>query len=157
MTTTYNLSDLLNIDSSNLSQEYATQAARYGFFATELAKLDRRVKQLELERDAEYANADLEYRKQLTIQGTKYTETTIRSMVLTDDGYCKAEESLRDSIQERDSIKALVKALEMRAEMLISLGAMMRQEYQMTGMTIKDEVQDNISKLKEQARARGTK
>ena len=59
-----------------------------------------------------------------------------------DADYQKASDEQRDSAHNVAVLKAVVNALKMRADMLISMGAHLRQEYDMTGMTIREQSMD---------------
>lgn len=150
------LDALLDINEQDLSTEYSRQASRYASFATRLAMLDHNVSRARAALEQERAVADTFWRDDMKNKGVKYTETVIASIVAVDDTVMKAEANYHSAVQQRDYVRAIVRALEMRAEMLISLGATLRQEASMTGMRI-NEVDDTLNRVKEnvlQARAR---
>jgi hypothetical protein len=132
------ISELFDIDENNLTAEFAHQASLYAFFATIQADAERELAHTALEKEQEYASADEYHRRSLEKKEQKYTEAVIRSLVMRDEDYEKAYNAYALAQQEVDILKAIVRALQMRAEMLISLGAQLRQEYSMTGMNVRD-------------------
>lgn len=144
------LSDLFDIDENDLTREFATQASLYAYFATLQAKVERDVVAESIKKDQEYASADEHWRQWYTEREKKYTEAVIRSDVIRDEDYMIAEDSYNMAVHDLNIVKALVRALQQRAEMLISMGAHLRQEYSMTGMTIKQhEHETAVKKAKE--------
>lgn len=137
------LSEVLEIYEDDLTRHFAEQASIFGYFAIQLAEADRLLSKVKTEADQAYAEADAYYRKQYNELEQKYTETVIRGDVLLDEDYNKVLD--RQRLLERNVaiLKAIVNALKMKAEMLISMGAHMRQEYDMTGMSIRQQRMDN--------------
>jgi hypothetical protein len=134
---TYNIADLLEIDENNLSKEFASQAALFGFFATAQAEAEMEMEMASSAKDREYATADEYYRSELERKEKKYTEAVIRSSIIRDVDYVTAEQGFHIAEHNANMLKMIVKALGQRAEMLISLGAHLRAEADMTGMSIK--------------------
>lgn len=132
------IDDLLDINGDDLSTEYARQASRYATFATRLAQLNHAVSRAKAQYEQEQAEADTYWRSDFANRGAKFTENVIHSHVTVDAVVVAAEEQYHAAIAERDYIKAIVEALQMRADMLISLGATQRHEMSMTGMQINE-------------------
>jgi hypothetical protein len=140
---TFDVQELLDIDDTNLSKEFANQASLYGYFATMAVKAEHRASILAMKREQEYALADQEYREELEEQGKKSTEPMIKNLVMSDENYAKVLEQEYVAKYDYDIIKAVTKAMEQRAQMLISLGNFMRHEYEMTDMKIRERQLNN--------------
>ena len=135
---TFDVHELLEIDDTNLSKEFANQASLYGFFATLAVKAEHAASVLSMRREQEYAIADQEDREELEQQGKKSTEPMIKNMIVSDAVYAKVVEKEYVAKYDYDIIKAITKAMEQRAQMLISLGNFVRHEYEMTDMKIRE-------------------
>jgi hypothetical protein len=140
----FDIGKLFMIDQDNLSNEFATQASMYAFFATATAEADRHFAMQSLLYDQEAADADESYRKQLDDAGTKYTEAVIKSMIVRDEDCIKVRNAKEDAEYELNILKAIVKAFEQRAMMLQSLGSHLRHEYEMQGMNIREEAAEKV-------------
>lgn len=139
------------IDDSNITEEFTKQAALYGYWSGQLAEAERIRAKVDNNKDVEYAIADREYRDDYESHGQKYTEAVIKADVTRDEGYQSVVEEYRNADYVYNALRGLLKALDMRASMLISLGATLRAEADMTGMSIRDKnVQDMTASVKEQ-------
>lgn len=143
---TFDIGKLFNVDKDNLSNEFTTQASLYGFFAILAADADRIAAMKGLLYDQEAAAADEGYRAQLELDGKKFTEAVIKSMVVRDENALKALEAKENADYELAVLKAIVRAFEQRAMMLQSLGSQLRHEYDMQGMNIREQSADKIGK-----------
>ncbi|MFA5037631.1 MAG: hypothetical protein WC479_10710 [Candidatus Izemoplasmatales bacterium] len=151
----FDIGNLFNIDQESISNEFATQASMYAFFAILAADADRIAAMKSLLYDQEAASADEQYRAQLTLDGTKFTEAVIRSMIVRDESCCKALSEKEDADYDLNILKAIVRAFEQRAMMLQSLGSQLRHEYDMQGMTTRESAMNKTSEnLKETINAR---
>lgn len=152
---TIDLEIVLRIDENNITGAFLNQASIYGYFAILQAEAERRVSITDMEKDQYYADTDLYMRKKSELAEKKPTEPQIKSMVLMDQDYQDALDRHAQAQEDLSTIKAIVNALKMRADMLISLGAHLRQEYSMTGMTVNQLEQDRaVDEVKEKLRAR---
>jgi hypothetical protein len=144
---TIDLATVLEINESDLTREYSQQAAQYGYFATMLARAERTMIRAETFTQRIYAQADDFWRNEL--KGMKFTEPQIKGLVLLDEEYIKAQDEEAEAVYNYKLIKALVDALNKKAEMLISLGAHIRAEVGMTGMTMREKkLDDSVKALK---------
>lgn len=144
------ISDILDVHEDNLTEHFAEQASIFGYFSVQLAEAERILGKIKVEAEQEYAKADAYYRDQYKELDEKYTEAVIRGHVILDDDYNKVLDRQRSAKHNVDVIKAVVNALKMRADMLISMGAHLRQEYGMTGMTIREQsMEKEMEKVKE--------
>jgi len=133
----FDLASVFAIDENNLIQEYADQAAVYAFFGALAAKADFDAALIGLSKDQEMAKADDSFRAELERDGKKYTEPVIKAMIATDEECVKLSESELSAKYDTKILKAVCTALEMRANMLVSLGSHLRHEMDQMGMNIK--------------------
>jgi len=134
-----NLSEVLDVYEERLTEHFAEQASIFGFFSVQLAEADRLFGIAKLGVDQEYALADAHYRNEHIEFEEKYTEPSIKAEIALDEDYQKALDKQYQAKYNMDVIKSIVNALKMKADMLISMGAHLRQEYDMTGMTIREQ------------------
>lgn len=147
------LADVLEIDEQDISKEYTRFAAVYGYFASMLARADRALAIADARTEQAYAEADDFWREEN--KGEKMTEARIKSLIMLDEKYIQTKDAEIQAKYNHQVIKALVNALDKKGEMLISLGAHIRQEANMTGMTMRDkEMDDAVKRVKEASRRR---
>lgn len=150
----FDIGKLFMVDQNNLSNEFASQASMYAFFAVMTAEADRHLAMQSLLYDQEAADADESYRKQLDEAGTKYTEAVIKSLIVRDEDCIKVKTAKDDAEYQLNILKAIVKAFEQRAMMLQSLGSHLRHEYDMQGMNIRTEEADRqVKKTTEEVKS----
>jgi len=139
---------LFDIDETNLTKEYAKQASLYAYYGTLYNEADRALMKSDAYKDSLYAELDLEYRKEL--QDEKATEGRIKSMVISDADYEKSVTQVTYCTYRKGVLKTIMDALKMRADMLVSMGAHLRAEYDQTGMVIRNTA--NIAEVREKLR-----
>lgn len=137
----YPFVDLLQIDATNLSQEYSQQAAMYGYIGMLCAQAEADYNDAKTNKDAAYAEVELQVRTAARKQSAdapeiKVTEGLVKSMVIMDDVYMEAAMLENRALAAWKKLRALADAFKQRGEMMISLGATLRQEYDMTSMTL---------------------
>lgn len=148
-----NVDDLFYIDNTDLTTEYSKQAAYYARYTTLAARANLDAKKSTVHREREYAELDEHYREELRENGIKVTEPMIKEAIRNDEDYAEAVDAEVDAKHKHAILKSICEALKMRADMLISMGAHMRQEMSMTGMSIKDKrFQDGMIGLKDTMR-----
>jgi len=146
----FDIMDVFDIDNDDLSKEFSKQPALFAYFSALQADAERLTALAEFDRDAEYAAADEAYRHALDLQDKKYTEAVIRSNVLQDEDYDAANRKFLEFQYFSNLLKLIVRALSQRSEMLISLGAQIRQEISMTGMNVREKsYKDAVVDVKE--------
>ena len=148
---TINLAEILEIHEIELTKHFAEQASIFGHFSIQLAEADRLMGVAKMEVEQEYAEADAYYRDEHNEAEEKYTESSIKAEISLDKNYTAALDKQRDTAHNVAVLKSIVNALKMKADMLISMGAHLRQEYDMTGMTIREQSMgkevDKVKKL----------
>jgi len=122
------LRDVIRIQESRLSEEFAEQPSIYAWFAalTEVAGAEYENKKFGL--SVLKANTEKRVRYELFAKGEKTTESAVSSLVQTDDTLINANMALLEVERQYSLLRAVTKSLEQRKDMLIALGAMKRQE-----------------------------
>ncbi len=141
------LNKYVPIDPDRLIDEFAKQPAAYAYLATLSAQVE--AEYLDAKRTAErvYAETDSNVRGLLTSQGTKFTESGVKALIEQSESYRAAVDNETQARAQMLVLKAIITAMEQRAQMLISLGAHLRMEADMTGMSIKS-VREKLDELK---------
>jgi len=134
----FKLKELFSIDENDLTAEFSKQASLYAYFAVLSAKAEFDAGLVGMSKAQEQAKADEAFRAELDREGRKYTEAVIKAMVTTDEECTKLAESELGFELDHNLLKAVCKAMEMRADMLISLGSHLRHELSMGGMNIRE-------------------
>ena len=151
---TLSIASLFEIDEADIDREYREQSALYAYFVVEATKAEREYAEAVAEKELVNAEASKWYRQDFVDSGIKTTEKMIESEIIQDGDYGKALMQVVRAKQHWNTLKGITKALEQRANMLISLGAHRRAEFEMTNMVIKrsdfeatvEDVKANLSK-----------
>lgn len=125
-------SDLLVIDEANLAAEYSRQAAWLGYIGVLTAEAEADYEKAKLDSETLYAETDARIRLDLAAKGVKITEDLVKSRVLLDDEYVAALNAKIESLKSFKMMKALETGMKEKGNMLVSLGATVRQEMDMT-------------------------
>lgn len=148
------LAELFTIDETNLSQELAKQAALYAYFAAIGAEAERGMLRASAKKEEEYSVCDEYYRA----TEKSYTEGSIKAKVGSDEDYLARVEEEIDAKYAYRVMRAISTALEQRSSMLISLGAYLRHEMDMTNMSIRERKYDSaVDEAKSTIRKRRSK
>lgn len=139
----YSLQELFKIGGDDLDNEYATQAAKYASVATLVARAEREVSLAVLNVEREYAAADEHARIDLVEQTGKTTEAAVKAYISMDEAYDKARQDEIEAKYVYRFLRMVSSALEMKSDMLISMGAQQRAEMGMTGISIKERRLEN--------------
>lgn len=149
------LGDYLNIDDADISQEYIKQAGMYAFLSELLAAADRDLQYADMAKDQAEAESDAYWRDYHDKRGEKYTEGVIKADIKMDEDCIKSQTTFIERQYNVNLLKALVNSMKMKADMLISLGAQRRSEYDMTGMRVNQSQFDStVNDVKEKMRSR---
>ncbi len=139
------LLEIFYIDPESLSESFTRQASLYAYFGTLQAEAERQLAISKFDLEQAQAISDDYWRHYKDRREEKYTEAVIKSLV-TRDSECIAKQNKKIQLDyEVNLLDAMTKALAQRASMLMSLGAMTRQEISMTGMMLKEQ-DDSIPK-----------
>jgi hypothetical protein len=121
----------------DLSAEYAGQAARLAWLGVVEAQAEAQLMMAKNEREREYASAQKFYRTPGSLPADiKVTEGSVKAMCDLDEDYQTAQVKEADAVKQLKTVRALVTAMRQRGEMLISLGATQRAEFDSTGMHV---------------------
>jgi len=141
---------LFNINEANLTAEMASHSARFARVATLCAMAERYQSFCKQLMEIEYSEADYKIREEHKESGTKFTEPSIKGEVTTDDLYIEKVKSYDDASFTTSLLKRLLDAMKVKADMLISIGAQLRSEMNMTGMNIREYESDTkLNEMKE--------
>jgi len=143
---TIELVEIFAVDVEDLSVDFSQQAALYAYFSSLQVWAERQLSLAKFDSEQTYAERDDFFRHYKDKRDEKYTEAVIRSLVIRDDRYDEKEKKRIQLEYEVNLLKSLTRALAQRGDMLISLGAMTRQEMSMTGMTMRDKVLNDLPK-----------
>jgi hypothetical protein len=133
--------ELLAIDETNLSNEYATQSARYVYFATLEAQAHALWQQAKEAREREEAVAFIEFKNDETSipKGSRSVSDVLAKELVAADDQC-LDYRAAEMKAEHDYLvlRAVTRAFYMRSSMLQSFGANMRHEQDMDGISIRE-------------------
>lgn len=118
----------LEINIADLNEEFKTQAARFGYYASLEAKAQGDALRKKLQLEVTEANLYRDYRDQATKDGAKTTEKQLEASVASDPRYKAANLAYIEAKQHADYCKAARIAMDIRNDMLIQLGSSRRQE-----------------------------
>lgn len=136
------VTDFTAIDENQLSQEFSKQASLMAYVGHLVAEAESDYTMAKVDREILEAELDATCREILDKQSVKYTETKIRGMVTIDEGRIKAVEEESAALEQYKKLRSLADAVRQRGDMLISLGALVRAEADLTGATIKQTLKD---------------
>jgi hypothetical protein len=136
--TEYSLGDVFSVNQDDLVNEFAQQAATYAYFASLQVQADNNSDVCKLGMEQERASADESVRANFEKDGKKYTEAVVKSQVDLDTEVAKLAEARLGFEYDAKLLKAICNALEMRAQMLISIGNQLRHEIEQGNMSIRE-------------------
>lgn len=134
---TYTIKEALMVDETNIGEAFATQSGRYFYAAALAGQAEALYNEAKNNCERVYADTELAYRDELATSGVKTTEAMIKAYVVGDKTYIKAQTDENNALRDWKIMKAFADGLRQRGEMLISLGAHMRAEMDMTNMNLK--------------------
>lgn len=133
----YTLRELFEVFAEDLSNEYGGQAPRLAWLGVLEAQAEASYMTVKNRREREYASAQKHYRTPGNMPtDVKATDKAVEAMCKLDEDYVNAQADEANAQKQLKTIKALVQAMRQRGEMLISLGATQRAEFDSTGMHI---------------------
>lgn len=150
--------DLLDIDETNLSNEYASQSARYAYFAVLEQQAHVLWQNAKESREREEAMAFVEFKNGETFipkGGRSVSDALAKELVIDDVSCCNARDAEMRAEHDYLVLKAVTRAFYMRASMLQSFGANLRHEHDMDGISIREQDGD-VRDMKSIIRSRRT-
>lgn len=148
-----NFEDDLHIDGNDINQAYCDQPALYAYWATLATKAKNLYerKKFEVEKQENYikktliGELDSKVRMNLEMDGEKITESRVANCIYIDseyvlavDEYNKLKEELLDLQSSLSVLEVARESMNQRKDMLISLGAQLRQESNNSEVYIKN-------------------
>ena len=122
----FNLENELAISETDLNRDFIEQAGKFAWWAS-LAESAKEIEErLALNQERVEGEADSRARRKLELDGVKVTEGSVKSMMKTDEKLMTASLAYNRAKKNAATLKQVVKAFEQRKEMLISLGAHIR-------------------------------
>ncbi|UKL14962.1 hypothetical protein hairong_057 [Pseudomonas phage hairong] len=122
------LQDDLNFSTNNISLAMTRQAALFAHYSNLSAQAayqhDRAKQQVELLE----ANLDNKFRDSLTMAGTKFTETSLKSLITKDSSYQAAVTRAHEARAIAKMVDTAADSFRHRKDMLIQVGADLREE-----------------------------
>lgn len=133
----YTFAELVGIG-ADLNYEFKSQAGRFAYISALSAKAEALYNESKTNTEITYSDLELDYRKTLLEEGVKVTEGAIRAYVQTDERYVAVVAAENSALYNWKLLKSMEIALRERGQMLISLGANMRQEQGMIDLHINE-------------------
>jgi hypothetical protein len=133
-------SEDVQIDKTNLFEEFAEQSAKYAYYGSLCAIMSKKLREVQREIKELYAQLDAEYRRQAIdhMQSNaklKYTETMYDNRVITTPKYIEKKKEENEIALIVDLLEIQKDAMKQRKDMLIQLGADNRQSTYDTRVT----------------------
>lgn len=129
--------ELFEVFADDLSSEYAKQAPRLAWLGVLEARAEANFVAAKNAREREYAKAQRYYRTPgKTPNDIKVTDAAVDALCKTDIGYVEALDKEADALEYHKIVKALSYAMRQRGDMLVSLGATQRSEFDSTAMHV---------------------
>jgi len=133
----FTLRDWFEVTLEDLSYEYANQASKLAYLGVLEAQAEAAHLAAKVDREREYAKAQVYFRTKGNIpDDLKVTESTVDAFCKLDANYKDAQQAEVGTLRKLKIIRNLTHAMRQRGEMLISLGATQRAEYDQTAMHV---------------------
>ena len=155
-----NLANDLKINIANINTEFCEQPAIYAYWATLAAQAKTIYESVKLRvtekedyiKKSLVGELDVEVRMHLESNGERITESKVANAIYVHPKYLEEQAQLYKLKQELQQAQAQLTTLEIakesmnqRKDMLISLGAQLRQEYGNTDITLKEKANKVVS------------
>lgn len=127
-------SDLLIIDRDNLAQEFAEHAAWLGYIGILTAEAEEAYETAKQSAETLYAEKDADARLTFNSKNLKFTETMVKNYVELDNDYISAQQYKIGCYKVYKLMRAIEASMREKGSMLVSLGATVRQEMDMTDL-----------------------
>lgn len=139
------VSEDLFIDENNLNDEFVRQAGNFAWYAVLAAEAESYRDKLKFELEVLEADLDKQVREELELRGEKITEKVVSAEILKKQEYRDKKQDLLEAARQLGIMKAVKEGLVQKKDMLISLGANMRNEND-SGLRILQEKADRTTK-----------
>jgi len=138
-----NIHDVVKINEAALTDEFTKQPSVYAWFAALSEIAAAQVERIKFDLSVTRAKLDSIKRAELAAEGKKITESMVEAAIITDGKIMALTEELIDGGRQLGILKAIVRALDQRKDMLIQLGSTKRQEMVLGDFGV------NLTKVKE--------
>jgi hypothetical protein len=137
----FTIGEMLDTCPETLNEDFTTQASRLAYLGMVLAKAEVNLEKAKQVRETLYADLDLEVRTELDGKKVedpkfKYTEAMVKANILQYEEYQQATGTELQALHDYKIMRAIVDAMRQRGDMLVSLGAQLRQEYDVTNLSL---------------------
>lgn len=137
----FTIGEMLLIEQESINEAFTTQASRLAYLGMLLAKAEVTYEAAKADAATLYADLDLEVRTEMEVRKVndpkfKSTESMIAAEIKQFEEYRQAVGTELQALHDYKVMRGVVNAMRQRGEMLISLGAQLRQEYDVTGLSL---------------------
>lgn len=126
----------------DISLEFKEQASKYAYIAVLAAQAEAEWQESKTRLKRTYANIDKDTRGRLAVVGGKVTEAMVSAEIELTRGYVEDRDEEQFYHRQYLIMRAIETSMKMRADMLVSLGAQLRNEASQLGLTTKKMVRD---------------
>lgn len=124
------ISDVFQVDRTNINEELSNQAALYAYFAVLASDAEAEAQEAKFDKEVLEAQKYAEYREacEKSKDGTKITEALLKNLVINDEDVKKAELRLINSDKTASILTKLERAMAQRKDMVFSIASNARME-----------------------------
>jgi len=122
------LRESTGVDPLQLQPEYVRLSSDLAAWNSRYADALDTYLEADMALDTTEARLHIEWRERLVAEGSKSTENTLKACISTDPRYVNARLAMIDAEVQKVRVQGVVRAIEAKKEMLISLGAHVRKE-----------------------------
>lgn len=122
------IKECVTIDAAQLHDEFMRVPSDYAYYSQQYADAKKVYLLAKMERGSIWARIRLETRETLTMQGERVTEARLDTEAEINEEYCDAKHKEIYAEIEMVKLYGILEAIKTKREMLISLGAHIRQE-----------------------------
>jgi hypothetical protein len=153
------VSEDLFIDEDNLNEEYIKQPGTFAWYAVLTAEAEAYRDKLKFDLEVLAADLDKQVREEIELRGDKVTEKLVETEVGRKQEYRNKKEELLEANRQLNVMKAVKEGLVQKKDMLISLGANMRNEKDSSVRILQEEAKTKTkaSAVKRKVRAKKNK
>ncbi len=126
----------------DISLEFRDQASKYAYVAMLAAKAEAEWLESKTLLKRTYAKTDQDVRRDMASVGGRVTEAMVSAEVELRRGYVQDKDAEQFYRRQHLVMQSIEASMKMRADMLVSLGAQLRNEANQLGMITKRKVRD---------------
>jgi len=118
----------LDIDPERLEHEFKMQSSLFCHYSLQHIKALNALRRKKAQKEELHAFLDLHYRDNFNADGIKFTEAMVRSKIIQDERMLKLEAEILELESIVGIFKVVVDSFDQKGNMLVSLGALRREE-----------------------------